>query len=89
MTVSRKKTSATRSKSENEPNFEQSLAELEQLVTRMEQDDLTLDEILQSFERGIELNRICQKALDNAEQRVRILKEKEGEFEIEPFEEHG
>nr|VFK51880.1 MAG: exodeoxyribonuclease VII small subunit [Candidatus Kentron sp. TC] len=84
MSVSRKKVSANKSKP-NEPSFEQSLTELEQLVIHMEQDELSLDDALKSFERGIELNRMCQKALDEAEQRVRILMEKEDEFEVEPF----
>jgi len=85
MSAARKKVS-NKNQHEDEPNFEQSLAELEQLVTHMEQGDLSLEETLKSFERGIELNKICQKALDEAEQRVRILTEKEGEFEVEPFE---
>ena len=84
MSVPKKKVSANQNKAD-EPSFEQSLAELEQLVIHMEQDELSLDEALKSFERGIELNRMCQKALDEAEQRVRILTEKEGEFEAEPF----
>nr|VFK18666.1 MAG: Exodeoxyribonuclease VII small subunit [Candidatus Kentron sp. LPFa] len=84
MSVPKKKVSADQNKAD-EPSFEQSLAELEQLVIHMEQDELSLDEALKSFERGIELNRMCQKALDEAEQRVRILTEKEGEFEVEPF----
>nr|VFJ86183.1 MAG: Exodeoxyribonuclease VII small subunit [Candidatus Kentron sp. LFY]VFJ88475.1 MAG: Exodeoxyribonuclease VII small subunit [Candidatus Kentron sp. LFY]VFK13170.1 MAG: Exodeoxyribonuclease VII small subunit [Candidatus Kentron sp. LFY] len=86
MSASKKKVSANKSKQENEPSFERSLAELEQLVTHMEQGELTLEETLKSFERGIELNKMCQKALDEAEQRVRILTEKEGEFAAEPFE---
>nr|VFJ75620.1 MAG: Exodeoxyribonuclease VII small subunit [Candidatus Kentron sp. FW] len=86
MSVSKKKVSANRNKQGNEPNFEQSLTELEHLVTHMEQGELTLEETLKNFERGIELNKMCQKALDEAEQRVRILTEKEGKFEVKPFE---
>ena len=55
------------------PTFEQAIKELESLVERMEQGDLPLEESLQAFERGIEISRICQKALDEAEQRVRVL----------------
>lgn len=53
--------------------FETSLAELEALVDRLEQGDLTLEESLAAFERGVGLTRACQRALDQAEQRVRIL----------------
>lgn len=53
--------------------FEQSLDELEQLVARMEQGDLGLDDSLKSFERGIALYRDCQNALEQAELRVQQL----------------
>ena len=56
-------------------DFEKSLDELEQLVGRMEQGDLSLDESLQSFERGIALYRNCQGALDEAQLRVRLLRD--------------
>lgn len=54
-------------------NFEQSLKELEQLVEKMEQGDLSLEESLAHFERGIALTRACQQALQQAEQKVQIL----------------
>ena len=53
--------------------FEQSLDELEQLVAKMEQGDLGLDDSLKSFERGIGLYRQCQTALEQAELRVKLL----------------
>jgi exodeoxyribonuclease VII small subunit len=53
--------------------FEQSLDELEQLVVRMEKGELSLDDSLQSFERGIALYRNCQGALDQAKLRVSQL----------------
>lgn len=53
--------------------FERSLAELEALVERMEGGELTLDESLQSFERGISLFRYCQGTLEQAQLRVRTL----------------
>lgn len=55
------------------PDFEKALAELEQLVARLEQGDLTLDESLKDFERGVELTRLCQQGLEQAEQKVRQL----------------
>ena len=65
---------AEKSSSENPgqvAKFEQSLDELEQLVAKMEQGDLGLDDSLKSFERGISLYRECQTALEQAELRVK------------------
>ena len=66
-------------------NFEQSLKELEALVERMEQGDLSLEESVNAFERGIELSRRCERALDEAEQKVQILTEKNGKPSTTPF----
>jgi exodeoxyribonuclease VII small subunit len=65
--------------------FEQSLDELEQLVARMEGGELSLDESLQSFERGIGLYRSCQTALEQAELRVRLLLDPDSPDASEPF----
>jgi exodeoxyribonuclease VII small subunit len=65
--------------------FEDSLAELEELVEQMEQGDISLEESLKSFERGIKLTRTCQKSLQEAEQKVQILLEKNGQQTLEPF----
>jgi len=54
-------------------DFEKSLDELEQLVSRMEEGELSLDDSLKSFERGIALYRNCQNALEQAELRVKQL----------------
>ncbi len=60
-------------KKADKPTLDQSLAALEALVERMESGDLSLDESLQVFEKGVRLTRECQQALAEAEQRVRIL----------------
>jgi exodeoxyribonuclease VII small subunit len=67
-------------------DFETSIKELEKLVERMEEGELGLDESLQAFERGIALSRSCQKALEDAEQKVRMVVEKNGKEELETFE---
>jgi len=66
-------------------DFEKAMAELEDLVQRMEQGDLTLEQSLKDFERGIELTRGCQNALKDAEQKVEILMEKAGRESLAPF----
>ncbi len=67
------------------PGFEQSLKELESLVEKMEQGDLSLEDSLSHFERGVQLSRACQKALKEAEQKVEILMNKNGQDEITAF----
>ena len=67
------------------PSFEQALAELEGVVAALEQGDLTLEDSLAAFERGIGLTRICQQTLETAEQRVRILTDARPDAEPEPF----
>lgn len=65
--------------------FERSLDELEGLVQRLEKGDLSLDESLKAYERGIALFRNCQTALDQAELRVRLLSDPEDPDSGQPF----
>ena len=70
--------------------FEQSISELEQIVSQLENGDVTLDESLSLFERGIKLSKGCQKMLDAAEKKVSILMTDEnGEIKKEEFGELG
>jgi exodeoxyribonuclease VII small subunit len=66
--------------------LEKSLEQLEALVERLEGGDLSLDEALQEFERGVKLTRQCQTALKAAEQKVEILLKKTEDAVPEPFE---
>ena len=54
-------------------DFEQSMQSLEDLVARMETGEMTLEESLAAYERGVGLYRRCQAALEQAELRVRLL----------------
>ncbi|MGH8163923.1 MAG: exodeoxyribonuclease VII small subunit [Rhodanobacteraceae bacterium] len=65
--------------------FEQSLDELEHLVAKMEGGELSLDESLRSFERGIALYRHCQTALEQAELRVKLLLDPADPESAQPF----
>ncbi len=67
------------------PDFEKALAELEAIVAKMEAGEQTLEEALASFQRGVELTRVCQQGLKEAEQRVEQLVQKNGELGIEPL----
>lgn len=61
-------------------NFETSLSELEKLVQSMESGELSLEDSLKAFENGMQLSRDCQQALADAEQKVQLLMEKDGEI---------
>ena len=65
--------------------FEKSLDELEQLVAKMEGGELSLDESLRWFERGIALFRNCQNALEQAELRVKLLLDPDDPDSAQPF----
>ncbi len=68
------------------PGFEDQLKELEQIVTRLEQGDVSLEESLTLFERGVRLARACQTALQEAEQKVQILtRSEDGSFHCQPL----
>ena len=60
-------------KDKNLGQLEKSLEELEALVERLESGELSLQQSLKEFERGIKLTRMCQTALKEAEQKVEIL----------------
>ena len=68
-------------KKKSQLNFEKALEEFEGLVLRMEEGDLSLEDSLKNYERGIQLSRTCQAALEAAEQRIQLLNERSGELE--------
>ena len=65
-------------KNEQDFNFETALENLEQLVSSMESGDLSLEDSLKAFEKGIKLTRECQTALKKAQQKIQILINEEG-----------
>ncbi len=73
----------SRKKPEN-LSLEEALQELEQVVEQLEAGDLPLEQALKLFERGINLTRSCQRSLEEAEQKVKILSEKSLDAEPEP-----
>jgi exodeoxyribonuclease VII small subunit len=67
--------------------FEEALQELETIVQRLEDGNLSLDESLALFEDGIKLSRLCSQRLDEAEKKVEILlKNEHGSISRQPFE---
>jgi len=70
-----------------EKSFETSLAELEDIVGKLEDGDLPLEESLGLFEKGIKLSRECRERLSNAERRIEVLmKEADGSLSTREFE---
>ena len=69
------------SKKKNEISFEESLERLENLVNKMESGDATLEQSLVWFEEGMDLIKLCQVQLNNAEQKVQeLVKKADGKF---------
>ena len=60
-------------KSEQNPTFESALGELENIVTRMEDGQLSLEQSLNAYKRGAELLKFCQAQLADAQQQVKVL----------------
>ncbi len=67
-------------------DYEASITELESLVDRLEQGDLSLEESLKLYESGVLLTRDCQEALSQAEQKVQLLLQQSDQANIVDFE---
>ena len=66
--------------------FEAALEELEQVVEQLESGDLSLEDSLAAFEKGVGLVKLCNEKLTEVEKRVELLvKDKEGKFQLKPF----
>ena len=66
-------------------NFEKSMENLENIVTELEKGELNLDESVKKFEEGMKIAKQCNNILENAEKKITILLEKNGDFEEKPF----
>ena len=84
---SKKKSSKKSNKKTDALDFEGSMVELESLVERMENGEQSLEDSLKDFERGIALTRSCQKSLQETEQKIQMLIEKNGQDELVDFDE--
>ena len=85
--MTKKKTSKKSAKKTESLDFEASMVELESLVERMEHGEQSLEDSLKDFERGIALTHSCQKSLQETEQKIQQLIEKNGQDELVPFDE--
>lgn len=79
------KKTAKKSETSKPVEFETAMQELEALVARMEKGDRSLEDSLKDFERGVELTRLCQAALRDAEQKVQKLMGNNAEAPLTQF----
>lgn len=66
-------------------HFEENINELDSLVIQLESNQLSLEDALKAFEKGVKLSQECQLVLTQAEQKVQILLEKQDGEHLEPF----
>lgn len=67
----------------NKKTFEDSMKELETIVSALEKGDCPLDDAVKLFEKGVKISNECHKALNDAEQKIKILTEADIEEEVE------
>ncbi len=70
---------------ENEKSFEEMIVELEDIVKSLEKDNLNLDESINKFENGMKLAKDCNKKIEEAEKRITILLNENGDLKEENF----
>ena len=66
-------------------NFEKAIKDLERIVEDLESGELSLEQSLKTFEKGIKLTRQCQGELEKAELKVKKLVEENGELKTKPL----
>ena len=66
-------------------SFEESIEDLEKIVSELENGDLNLDDSLSKFEEGIKISKECNKILEEAQKKITILLNKDGEIKEEDF----
>ena len=69
-----------------EKTFEENIEELEQIVKELEEGKLNLDKSVEKFEEGMKISKTCNEMLENAEKKVTILLENDGEIQENQFE---
>ncbi len=80
------KKAAPQSDERSEPTFESALARLEEIVARLEDADVPLEEAIRLVQEGDVLSRYCEEQLQEAEGKILRLVERMGEVSLEPVE---
>ncbi len=71
---------------EKQDTFEKNLKQLEEVVAKLEQGDLPLDEALKLFQEGMRLSKLCSEKLSTVEQEIKKLVAEGEKFKLETFE---
>ena len=66
-------------------SFEKEVRQLEKLLDDMENEELSLEESIQKFEQGVRLVKKCQRALDRAEQKIKVLMKNGDKMELKDY----
>lgn len=66
-------------------SFEENIDDLEKIVSELENGDLNLDDSVSKFEEGIKISKECNKILEDAEKKITVLLNKDGEIKEENF----
>ncbi|TDX48260.1 exodeoxyribonuclease VII small subunit [Orenia marismortui] len=72
-----------------EITFEEALKQLEDTVDKLERGELSLEDSLTEFEKGVRLTKFCSNKLDQAEERIEVIKEENGEIGVESYNYRG
>ena len=76
----------SRKATEKEPSFEEAISQLETITRQLESGELSLDDSIKAYEKGMQLKKICQQMLDRAEGRLEYLaKQEDGSVEAGPI----
>ena len=68
-----------------EINFEEAMKKLETIANELENGDLSLEESVSKFEEGMKISKQCNDIIENAEKKITVLLQKDGEVEEEDF----
>ena len=68
-----------------EKNFEELMKDLEEITNKLEKEDLSLDESVDLFEKGMKISKECNEMLENAEKKITMLINQDGEVKEEDF----
>lgn len=65
---------------EETKSFEDAIKELEQIVEKLEKGDMPLDKLVEEFQKGVELSNYCNKKLEEAQKKIVLITENNGEI---------
>ena len=74
---------------EEELSFEEAISQLEEIIENLEDKEISLDEALEEYEQGVRLSKFCSNKLEQAEEKIEIIRDEEGNIELENYTEEG